>query len=234
MIWSWHQFWVDLTDTGFLRAAETTIWLTGAAEALGLVVGLVLALGLLSRSVALVGLTNLWVWLWRGTPLLVQLLVLYFGLPQFGIRPSVIIAGLTALVLNESAYLAVLMKNSILAVPHGQVDAAKILGLTRGQRIRRIIAPQATRTFLPILGNQVNNMFKTTSLLSIIAVTELLEYTRANVDATYRPFEAFMVATLYYLAICTLWNIVQGVIERRQDPTRLRTRRSLLEIVIGE
>jgi polar amino acid transport system permease protein len=234
VIWSWHTFWADFTDTGFLRAALTTVWLTGAAEGLGLVFGLVLAFGLLSRRIVVVAVTNVWVWVWRGTPLLVQLLVLYFGCPQFNIRLSVIDAGLVGLVCNESSYLAVLMKNSILGVPKGQIDAAKILGLTRGQRIRHIIGPQASRTFVPILGNQVNNMFKTTSLLSVIAVTELLEYTRSVVSATYEPFEAFAVATVYYLAICTLWNILQGIIERRQDPTRIRARRSLLEIVTGE
>jgi polar amino acid transport system permease protein len=234
MIWDWNVFWSLLSETKFLDATFTTVWLTMASEALGLVIGLFLALGLLARSAWLVAVAEVWVWLWRGTPVLVQLLVVYFGLPEIGIRPSVIVAGLLTLTLNESAFLAVLVKNSILGVPTGQIDAARVLGMDRGIRLRVVILPQAVRTFLPILGNQVNNMFKTSSLVSVVSVQELLAVTRAQVAESYRPFEAFAVATIYYLAICTLWNVVQGLIERRQDPTRIRARRSFLSLITGE
>lgn len=234
MLWDWNVFLSLLSETEFLDATFTTVWLTVASEALGLVIGLVLALGLLARSAWLVAISEVWVWLWRGTPVLVQLLVIYFGLPVIGIRVGVVTAGLLTLTLNEAAFLSVLAKNSILGVPSGQIDAARVLGMSRGIRLRTVIMPQAVRTFLPILGNQVNNMFKTSSLVSVISVQELLSVTRAQVAQSYRPFEAFAVATIYYLAICTLWNIVQGLIERRQDPTRIRERRGVLSLITGE
>ncbi|GGL98108.1 amino acid ABC transporter permease [Nakamurella endophytica] len=225
MVWDWDLFVEQLTSTGFLEAAWTTVWLTVVAEGLAVALGGVVALGMLSTSRPVVAISGLYVWIWRGTPILVQLLVLYFGLPQIGIRPSVLQAALLGLVLNEGAYIAVLLRANLLAVPVGQSDAGRVLGLRRWQRIRLILLPQAIRTFLPALGNQVNSMIKTTSLVSVLSVQELLAHTRDTVSETYRPFEAFAVATVYYLAISSLWNLVQWALERRSDVTRRGGRR---------
>lgn len=220
MVWDWDVFFGQLTSAGFLEAAWTTVWLTVVAQSLAVVLGAGLALGMVSTSRWLIVLSGLYVWIWRGTPILVQLLVLYFGLPQFGIRPSVLQAALLGLALNEAAYLAVLLRANLLSVPAGQSDAGRVLGMTRWQRMRLIVVPQGIRTFLPGLGNQVNSMIKTTSLVSVLSVQELAAYTRGEVSDTYRPFEAFAVATLYYLAISSLWNLVQWRLEGRYDVNR--------------
>jgi polar amino acid transport system permease protein len=245
MNWSWPEFRGELFSTGFFDAALTTVWLTAAVEALALVLAVALALGSVSRHRGWVVLAGVYTWIWRGTPVLIQLLVIYFGLPQLGIRPSIIEAGITGLALNEAAFLGILMRANLLSIPAGQSDAARVLGMTRRQRMRLVLLPQAARTFLPTLGNQVNSMIKTTSLVSVLSVQELLAYTQNVVSQTYQPFEAFAVATVYYLAISTIWTAIQYGAERwlnrsgRQPrkPARpgspaavLRVRRSVQEV----
>ena len=156
-----------------------------------------------------------YVWLWRGTPLLVQLLIAYFGLPEIGIRLGVIGSGIITLALNESAYIGVLAAAALRAVPPGQTDAAKAMGLSGWQRFRHVVFPQAFRLFLPVLGNQYNAMLKTTSLLSVISFSELVAFAQAQVSATYRPAEAFAVAALYYLALTLAWGGIQKTLEAR-------------------
>lgn len=215
MNWSWTEFRGELFSAGFFQAALTTVWLTAVVEVLALIGAVLLALCAVSRHRTLVTLAGAYTWMWRGTPVLVQLLIIYFGLPQLGIRPSVIQAGIAGLALNEAAFLGVLLRASLLALPPGQADAARVLGMSKSQRMRIVLFPQAVRTFLPVLGNQVNSMIKTTSLVSVISVQELLAYTNSVISQTYQPFEPFAVATLYYLAISNIWNLIQFLAERR-------------------
>jgi polar amino acid transport system permease protein len=209
MNWSWPEFRGELFSMGFFQAALTTVWITAVVEVLALALAVVLALGALSRHRTWVVLTGVYIWIWRGTPILIQLLIIYFGLPQLGLRPSIIEAAIAGLALNEAAFLGVLLRANLLSIAAGQADAARALGMTRGQRMRLVLLPQAARTFLPTLGNQVNSMIKTTSLVSVLSVQELLAYTQNVVSQTYQPFEAFAVATIYYLAISTIWSVIQ-------------------------
>ena len=141
--------------------------------------------------------------------------IAYFGLPEIGIRLGVIGSGIITLALNESAYIGVLAAAALRAVPPGQTDAAKAMGLSGWQRFRHVVFPQAFRLFLPVLGNQYNAMLKTTSLLSVISFSELVAFAQAQVSATYRPAEAFAVAALYYLALTLAWGGIQKTLEAR-------------------
>lgn len=215
MFWSWHVFFSELTTAGFAHAAWATLWSASVVEAAAVVGGFGLAAAGRSGIGALRLLAGLYVWLWRGTPLLVQLLIAYFGLPQVGIRLGVTGSGIITLALNESAYIGVLAAAALRAVPAGQADAARSIGLSAWQRFRRIVFPQAFRLFLPVLGNQYNAMLKTTSLLSVISFSELVAFAQAQVSLTYRPAEAFAVAALYYLALTLAWSGIQKAGEAR-------------------
>ena len=215
MFWSWHVFFAELTTVGFAHTAWATLWSASVVEAAAVAGGFALAAAGRSGVGALRLLAGLYVWLWRGTPLLVQLLIAYFGLPEIGIRLGVIGSGIITLALNESAYIGVLAAAALRAVPPGQTDAAKAMGLSGWQRFRHVVFPQAFRLFLPVLGNQYNAMLKTTSLLSVISFSELVAFAQAQVSATYRPAEAFAVAALYYLALTLAWGGIQKTLEAR-------------------
>lgn len=215
MLWSWHVFFAQLTTLGFARAAWATLWSASVVEAGAVVGGFLLAVAGRSSLGLLRLLAGIYVWAWRGTPLLVQLLIAYFGLPEVGIRLGVIGSGVITLTLNESAYIAVLAVAALDTVPAGQTDASMSLGLSSWQRFRYIIFPQAFRLFLPVLGNQYNAMLKTTSLLSIISFVELVEYAQVQMNLTYRPTEVFAVAAIYYLALTLIWSGIQRFLELR-------------------
>lgn len=213
--WSGSGFLEYLWNPYLLGGALATLWLTAASITIGLALGLVLALmqRSASRIVSLAG--SAYVWLFRGTPLLVQLIVIYTGLPQFGVRLSVVESALLGLSLNEAAYLAEIIRSGLLAVPVGQVNAAKALGMRDPQVMRFVIIPQALRIIVPPLGNSVNGLLKTTSITSVISMEELLRRTQELIQERFLVMELFTVAGLYYLAMTTAWDIVQRAIERR-------------------
>lgn len=229
MFWSWQQFFHELANLGFAGAAWTTLWTASVIEAAAVVGGFGLALSSRSRFPAARVAVGLYVWVWRGTPLLVQLLIVYFGLPQFGIRLGVLGSGLLTFVLNESAYMSVLASAALQEVPVGQYEASKMLGLSPWTRFHQVIFPQAFRTFIPVLGNQFNYMLKTTSLLSVISLVELTRFSEVELNATYQPSEVFAVAALYYLALTILWGGVQRLLDTKfgnLQTARRRTPRS--------
>jgi polar amino acid transport system permease protein len=212
--WDWGGFLDYLTDPFLLGGAVTTLWLTAAALAAGLAVGVVLALMRLSRRRWLRAPAWFYLWVFRGTPLLVQLIVIYTGLPQLGLRLGVVASALLGLSLNEAAYLAEIIRAGIASVPQGQRDAARALGLRPALAFRFVIAPQAMRLILPPLGNSVNGLLKTTSLASVISMEELLRRTQMLVQERFMVLELFAVAALYYLAMTTAWDLVQRPLER--------------------
>ncbi|MCB1991814.1 MAG: amino acid ABC transporter permease, partial [Geminicoccaceae bacterium] len=150
-----------------------------------------------------------------GTPLLVQLIIIYTGLPQFGLRFSVVQAALLGLILNEAAYLAEIVRGGILGVPQGQSNAGKALGLSPAQVMLFVVMPQATRIIIPALGNSVNGLLKTTSVTSVISMEELLRSTQILIQEKFLVLELFTVAALYYLLMTSLWDVVQRRIEAR-------------------
>jgi polar amino acid transport system permease protein len=213
--WDWGGF-VDYLFNGFLlQGAITTLWLTLAGIAGGLVLGFALAMLRLSPLRPLSVVAQLYIWVFRGTPLLVQLIIIYTGLPQLGIRFSVVEAALLGLILNEAAYLAEIIRGGILGVPQGQSNAGKALGLSPAQVMIYIVMPQATRIIIPALGNSVNGLLKTTSVTSVISMEELLRSTQILIQERFLVLELFMVAALYYLLMTSLWDVVQRRIEAR-------------------
>ena len=214
-IWSWSGFIEYLTNPFIMAGAVTTLWLTAVSIVGGLVLGFLLALMKLSKRRFISAPASAYVWLFRGTPLLVQLIVIYTGLPQLGIKLSVVESALIGLTLNEAAYLAEIVRAGITAVSQGQVGAARALGMREAQIMRYIVLPQALRIIVPPLGNSVNGLLKTTSVTSVISMEELLRRTQVLIQERFMVLELFAVAAIYYLAMTTLWDAVQRRIERR-------------------
>ncbi|MCY4451685.1 MAG: amino acid ABC transporter permease [Immundisolibacterales bacterium] len=215
MSWSWDTFLAYIADPLFVRAAAVTVWVAVASQVIGVVVGLGVALMQLAQNPVVRFVANAYVWFWRGSPLLVQLFLLYFGLPQLGIRLNVIEAGLIGLGLNASGFMAEIIRGTILSVDRGELEAARSLGMSRGQTMRRIILPQAARLIVPPLGNEFLSNLRTTSLLSVISFEELLRVTTLAINETFRATELYAVAAVYYLAMTTVWTLIQAGIERR-------------------
>ena len=213
--WSWSGFFDYLTNGYLFVGAVTTLWLTAFSIVAGLVLGFVLALMALSRRRALAALARFYVWVFRGTPLLVQLIIIYTGLPQLGLKFSVVQSALLGLSLNEAAYLSEIIRAGIRAVPEGQIDAGRALGLRPLQVMRHVTLPQALRLIIPPLGNSVNGLLKTTSITSVISMEELLRRTQVLIQERFMVLELFSVAALYYLAMTTAWDFVQRRLERR-------------------
>jgi polar amino acid transport system permease protein len=215
-----------------LRGLVTTLELTALAMAIGIVLGIVLALMRLSRSVLLSGVSWVYIWLLRGTPVLVQLLFWNFiaalypsidlGIP-FG--PSFVhldanslitpfVAATLALGLNEGAYMSEIIRAGIISVDEGQTDAAQALGMTRLKTMRRIVLPQAMRVIIPPTGNETISMLKTTSLVAFIALTDLLYSAQLIYARTYETIPLLIVASIWYLAVTSVLSVGQYYIER--------------------
>ncbi|VTU20986.1 Inner membrane amino-acid ABC transporter permease protein YecS [Variovorax sp. PBL-H6] len=212
--WSWSGFTDYLLNPYLLSGAVTTLWLTLAAIAGGLVVGCALALARLSSRRWLNAPAHFYIWVFRGTPLLVQLIIIYTGLPQLGLKLSVIESALLGLILNEAAYLAEIVRGGIQSVPVGQTHAARAVGFSNAQTMRYIVMPQAMRLIVPTLGNSINGLLKTTSITSVISMEELLRRTQVLIQERFMVLELFLVAALYYLLMTTAWDFVQRRIER--------------------
>jgi len=214
-LWNWSGFFGYLFNPFILGGVVTTIWLTVVSLIAGLILGFALAMMRRSRLRSVQTLAKVYIWLFRGTPLLVQLIALYTALPLFGIRLSVIEAALVGLALNEAAYLAEIIRAGIEAVPIGQTRAARALGMTERQIMRYVVMPQAFKVIIPPLGNSVNGLLKTTSVTSVISMEELLRRTQVLIQERFMVLELFAVAAIYYLLLTTLWDVFQRHIEKR-------------------
>jgi len=217
MIWSWPAFFEYLVSPYMLQGAVTTIWLSVMSMFFGIVLGFVAALMKMARNPVPRGIAGFYIWLWRGTPLLIQLVIIYTGLPQLGIRFNVIESALIGLSLNEGAYFAEIIRAGITSVDRGQNDAARALGMTYRQMMRIVVLPQATRVVVPPLGNQFLGMLKTSSLASAISMEELLRHAQELAQIEFRVLEVYCVAAIYYLVLTTAWGFVQRRIERHYD-----------------
>ena len=213
--WNWSWFFEYLSSSFLLAGAFTTIWLTVVSAIAGLLLGFIVAWAKQSRFAAVRGAARFYVWLFRGTPLLVQLIIIYTGLPQIGIRLSVVASAILGLALNEAAYLSEVIRGAIQAIPAGQRRAAKALGMTPRQAMAYVVLPQAFRVMIPTLGNGVNGLLKTTSITSTISMEELLRKTQLLIQEHFLVLELFTVASIYYLIMTTAWDFVQARLEKR-------------------
>ncbi|HCU91641.1 MAG TPA: amino acid ABC transporter permease [Actinobacteria bacterium] len=225
--WSFFQQLLFHPPSTFLQGAARTVYLAVIAQALGVVLGLLLALWRRSRRLPLRVFASGYIWLIRGTPLLVQAVIIYDGSAALGLYsfhtlsigvisvPGVIQAGIVTLAINEAAYMAEIMRAAIDSVDKGQTEAAESVGMRRRQAMRHVVLPQAMRVVIPPLGNEFNNMLKVTSLLSVIGLQELFLAAQDYNSTTFRTFEIFLVAAIYYVAMTTIWSFIQSAIERR-------------------
>jgi polar amino acid transport system permease protein len=227
----WHIFWQRLAhpDHVFARALWTTVYIAVIAQALGVLLGLLAALMRMSRLAPMRLLSGLYVLVFRGTPVIVQIFFVYFGANLFlgfdlfprtlQLGPlsvnGAVVAGITALAMNEGAYMREIIRAGIDSIDKGQMEAARSLGMTEGLAMRRIVLPQAARVIVPPLGNEFNNMLKTTSLLAFIGVYELFEDADIHYSATFKPVEYFSAVAVWYLILTTVWSLMQTRIERR-------------------
>lgn len=159
-------------------------------------------------------------WLFMGTPLLLQLFLIYFGLVQVGIDLPAFVAGVIGLGLHFAVYNSELIQTAILAVDRGQMEAARTLGLSRGQALRRVVVPQAVRDVIPPIGNNMIALLKDSALVSVIGVAELTLSAQLAIGRTYRPFEFYVAAALFYYVINLAMEAVLRRVERRIQASR--------------
>jgi polar amino acid transport system permease protein len=200
-----------------IRGLGNTIFITVCAMAVGLVLGVVFAVMRLSQNPVTRWFSGLYIWLFRGTPVYLQLLI-WFNLAL--IFPVVdvmtpFVAALFGLGLNEGAYMTEIVRSGILSVDKGQIDAATSLGMTRLTAMRRIVLPQAMRVIIPPVGNEFIGLLKTSSMASAIAFTELLHRAQLIYFVNAKVMELLIVATGWYLIVVTLLSFCQVGIERR-------------------
>jgi polar amino acid transport system permease protein len=229
MQFDWQFFWKSLftPSESFLNGLVLTIGISLVAMVLAILLGLVVALMRRSQYALVRGCASVYIWVIRGTPLLVQLVIVYTGFAAVGIYQfndvsllglslkAAVQAAVIGLMVNESAYIAEIIRAGLDSVPKGQFEAAASLGMTPGRLMRWIIVPQSLRVMVPPLGNSFNGMMKTTSVLSVIGVSEMFLVTQSISSATFHTFEIFIVAAIYYLALTTIWTFIQAWIENR-------------------
>ncbi|MCH5291291.1 MAG: amino acid ABC transporter permease [Treponema sp.] len=192
-----------------------TIPLTALAFALALLIALLTALVQFAHVKILKDFARLYIWIMRGTPLLVQLYVIFYGLPNVGIMIPPFPAAVLVFAFNEGAYAAETMRAALEAVPHGQLEAGYCVGMSYMQTIWRIVLPQALRTAFPPLSNELIAMVKDTSLAANITVTEMFMATQRIVARTYEPLALYIEVALIYLLFSTVLTKLQRIGEKR-------------------
>ncbi|WP_338562097.1 amino acid ABC transporter permease [Erwinia sp. E_sp_B04_7] len=229
----WHVVLEWFTEGSVLKGLQVTLGLTVVSMILGTLLGLLLAVARLSDNRLLSGLSGLYIWFFRGTPLLVQLIFWYnmstlfpqitLGIPFGGpvlaswntndlITP--LTAAIAGLALNEAAYMAEIIRGGLQSVDNGQVETTQAFGMSRARALRRIIIPQAMRSIIPPTGNQLISMIKATSLVSVIAMGDLLYSVQSVYNRTFEVIPMLMVAVIWYLFITSVLNVGQSAIER--------------------
>jgi polar amino acid transport system permease protein len=185
----------------FLDAAWITILLSVLTALLGVTCAILGTAARLSRFPLLRFLGAAYVSLFRGTPALIQLFILYFGGPQIGIQLDAFEAGVIGLGVNVGAYMTETMRGAIISVDKGQGEAARTLGMSKWQAMRNVVLPQAMRLMIRPLGVNLNTLIKSTALVAAISVVELTYTAQRYIGSTYKPFEMFLIAGLLYMII---------------------------------
>ena len=229
----WNVVWAYFTTAAVLRGLLLTLWLTVLTTALAFALGTPLAVLRLSANPVLRVLSGGYVWFFRSTPLLVQLLfwfnigalyprlalpVPFLGLTLFSVKTvnliSATAAAVIGLTLHEAAYAAEVVRGGILSVGRGQREAAAALGLSRARTLRRIVLPQAMRSIIPAAGNMLIGILKGTAIVSVLAVQDLLYSVQLIYDQNYLIIPLLLVATTWYLIVTTLLSLAQHYVER--------------------
>jgi polar amino acid transport system permease protein len=214
-LFSIHYFLEYLTSERYFWGAAMTLLISICALAGGIIIGLCIALMQELHWRATNIISVLYLWIFRGTPLLLQLIFVFNVLPVFGIVLSGFTCAVLALSLNEGAYMAEIMRSGIRAVDAGQRQAARALGMREWQVMRWVVLPQATRIIIPPTGNQFIAMLKMSALVSVIAVQEILLVANQAASSNFRYLEALSAAAVYYLFLTSVFMIGQAILERK-------------------
>lgn len=228
-----------------MRALWTTLWLAAVSMVIGVVLGVIFAVMKMSNNRLLRWVADAYLWFFRGTPLLVQLIFWFnlaallptigigipFGGPQLASwSTNDVITPLTAailgLALNEGAYMAEVIRGGLLSVQRGQREAAKAYGMTESTAMRRIILPQAMRSIIPPTGNQLISMVKATAMVSVIAMHDLLYTVQAVYNRTFQTIPLLLVAVIWYLVVVSILSVIQHHIEQYYGKSDKAVRRT--------
>lgn len=212
-----ESFWQIL-----LPGLTMTIPLTAISFAIALVIAVAVALVQFAKVPVVRQIARFYIWVIRGTPLLVQLFVVFYGMPNIGILIDPFPAAVIVFSINEGAYMAEIIRAALESVPAGQMEAGRCVGMTYLQTMRRIILPQAMRTAFPSLSNSLISMIKDTSLAANITVTEMFMATQRIVARTYEPLALYIEVGLIYLLFCTVLTKLQSVGEKRLNAHEYR------------
>lgn len=211
----WLSLMIQSLPTLLWAGVKFTIPLTLLSFAFGLTLGLLTAVTRLFAPLPLVWLARFYIWVFRGTPLLVQLFVIFYGLPSVGILLDAFTAALIGFTLNVGAYSSEIVRAAISSVPKGQWEAAFSTGMTWRQTLWRTILPQAGRVAVPPLSNTFISLVKDTSLAAAITVPELFQSAQRIVATTYEPLVLYILAALIYLAMSSVLSLLQDRLEVR-------------------
>ena len=216
-MFSFEAFWQILTTKlpVFMEGVGVTVQLALYTALFGSLVGVVVALLRLSRIRPLRWLSGVYIEFLRGTPLLVQVLIIYYGLPQLGIRLPRMTAGTVALVINSAAYMAEIVRSGIQAIDAGQSEASHSLGMTSAQTMLYIILPQAIKNILPAVGNEFVVIIKESSILYTIGIYELTYQANKLASTNFRYLETLMISALVYFVLTFTTSRLLGLLERR-------------------
>jgi len=198
-----------------LEASLVTLEIAVLSIAIGLILGLFTALLRISGIRPLEAIARFYIWVTRGTPLLVQILLVYFGLPQLGIDIAPFPAAVLALGFNAGAYFAEIYRAGIQSIPKGQIEAAQSLGMGYPLIMRRIVLPQALRVSLPAMGNESITLLKDSSLASLVTVTELMMASQRFAASNYAFIEFYITAAVLYLVMTTFFSFILNRAEKR-------------------
>ncbi|UJF32352.1 ectoine/hydroxyectoine ABC transporter permease subunit EhuD [Paenibacillus hexagrammi] len=219
-MWDWHYAFQILPQ--LLRALPITIAATLLGFAVACVLGLPLALARRSRNKPLAWAAKAWIEFIRSTPLLVQLFVLFYALPLYGISFSPFLTGIIGLGLHYSAYMSEVYRSGIEAVPRGQWEASKALNFRPGQTWRRIILPQALPPIIPVMGNYMITMLKETPILSAITLVELLQTAKSIGSGSFKYLEAFTLVGILFLIMSYPSSLAVSRLEKKFQRIRAR------------
>ncbi|SCZ38985.1 MULTISPECIES: amino acid ABC transporter permease [unclassified Pseudomonas] len=213
---------VHLAPNGFLQGAVLTLFLCLCSIVASSLLGFITALARLSSSAVAFGIASFYASFFRGTPLLIQILLIYLGLPQLGVVPGAIAAGIIALSLNYGAYLSEIFRAGILGVPHGQREASLALGLSETVIFWRVTLPQAMRTIIPPTTNQFISMLKDSSLISVMGVWEVMFLAQSYGRSSYRYIEMLTTAAIIYWLMSIALELIQARMERHYGKAYLK------------
>ncbi|MBA9844204.1 MAG: amino acid ABC transporter permease [Ralstonia sp.] len=205
--------WAGWTD--ILRGALVTVEVTAAALVLGCVLGLLIGIGRLnSRRRFIYGICTVYVTFIRGTPLLVQLFLLFFGLPQFDILLPAFVCGVLGLGVYSGAYVSEIVRGAIQSVDRGQMEAARSIGMSSAQSMRAIILPQAVVRMIPPLGNEFIALIKNSALVSLLTIHDLMHEGQKIISVSYRSLEVYLAIALVYLVLTSAASYLLHRLER--------------------